>query len=180
MSDHVRHLARRVMNILGIGHVRLTDDTSDQQLCQVEMRPGGPRELGELIDQVPRLGDYGLAYCPPDGSEVVTIFLGGRRSSGVIIATGHRETRPHDLQPGEAMLYNGLTDTWVRMCADGKIRSKGDWEHDGGFKATGDILDRSAGNTATMKIHRDAFNAHHHGGVTAGGAMTGITDQTAP
>lgn len=178
--NHLRHLAGRVLNAVGLAHIRITDDSGPQQLSQVEYGAGGPAELGEIIDQTPRIAHYGIAYCPPDGSECVVVYLGGRRSSGVIIATGHRETRPKDLQPGEAMLYNGLTDTWIRMCADGVIRSKGPWEHDGAFSATGDILDRSAVNAATMKIHRDAYNAHHHGGVTAGGAMTGVTDTAAP
>lgn len=178
--DDIARLQSRVLRLVGLGKIRAVDDSGSQQRVQVNINPGGPRELEEVIDGVPRLGHYGFAYCPPDGAEVVVLFVGGARSVGVAIATGHRETRPKDLEPGEAMLFNSLTDAWVRMCADGKIRSKGDWLHDGGFSATGDILDNSAANAATMKVHRDAYNAHKHGGVTVGGAMTAITDLTAP
>lgn len=155
-------LANRVLRVIGIAHIKLTDDAGGQQLHQLNINPGGPQDLEEVIDQVPRLGHYGFAYCPPDGSEAVVVFIGGRRSNGVVIATGHRESRPKHLQPGEAMLFNSLTDTWVRMCADGKVRSKGEWLHDGHFKATGDVLDHSADNAATMKVHRDAYNVHVH------------------
>lgn len=178
--DPLRNLVGRLVRMVGIGQIRLTKDDGEQQLHQVNINRGGPQDLEEVIDDVPRLGQYGLAYCPPDGSEAIVLFVGGRRSSGVVIATGYREERPKNLQPGEAMLFNSLADIWIKLCADGKIRSKGDWEHDGGFKATGDVLDHSATNTATMKVHRDAFNTHKHGGVTAGGAMTAITDHTAP
>lgn len=163
MADPVQRLYRLVLNVVGIGAIRRTDDSGDQQLCQFNIKKGGPSELEEVIDGMPRLGHYGLAYCPPDGSEAIALFIGGRRSSGVIIATGFREERWKDLEPGEAMLFNALTGDFVRMCADGKIRSKGDWEHDGSFSATGDVLDNSTDNTATMKVHRDTYNEHDHG-----------------
>ena len=176
----IAQLQSQMRRTFGLGKIRITDDSGEQQRVQVNIGPGGPRELEEVIDGVPRMGHYGLAYCPPDGSEVVIVSLGGLRSMSVAIATGHRETRPKDLLPGEAMIYNALAESYVKLSADGKIRSKGDWLHEGFFKATGDVLDHSATNTATMKVHRDAFNTHKHGGVTAGGAMTAITNQTAP
>lgn len=180
MRDAIVRLQSQARRMIGLGKVTRTDDAGDQQLVQVNINPGGPRELEEVIDDVPRLGHYGLAYCLPDGGEVVIVSLGGHRSMSVGIATGHRETRPRDLQPGEAMVYNALAETFIKLCADGTIRSKGAWLHEGDFSATGDILDHSATNTATMKIHRDKFNVHKHGGVTAGGSMTAITDRTAP
>jgi len=122
----------------GVAALHVIDDTGDQQLAQVHFGAGGPDLLEEIIDKVPRCGEYGLAYCPPDGSEAVTIFLGGRRSSGVIIATGHKATRPKGLKPGEAMLYNGLAATFVKMSQDGKIRSTAtDWIHTGDQHLTG-------------------------------------------
>lgn len=176
----MRELAGQVLRMIGIGRIPLSKDDGEQQLVQVQIGKGGPSELEEVIDDVPRMGHYGFAYRPPDGSECVVLFVGGRRSMGVVIATGEREHRPRDLLPGEAMLFNSEADTYVKLSADGKIRSKGDWLHEGFFHATGDILDKSGTNTATMKIHRDQYNAHKHGGVTAGGATTAITDHTAP
>lgn len=180
MREHLGRLYSLVLGVVGIARIKVTKDDGEQQLAQLNIRQGGPRELEEVIDDVPRLGHYGFAYRPPDGSEAVVLFVGGRRSSGVVVATGHRETRPRDLEPGEAMIFNALAETFVKLSADGKIRSKGDWLHEGFFKATGDVLDHSATNTATMKVHRDAYNGHHHGGVQAGGASTGVTDDPVP
>lgn len=163
MTDRAIHtLASRLRNLVGLGQIRLTKDDGPQQRVQVNTNRGGPQVLEEVNDDAVRMGHYGFAYCPPDGSECVVLYVGGLRSQAVVIATGHRETRPKDLQPGEAMLFNSLEDIWVRMCADGKIRSKGDWLHDGDFAATGDVLDNSADNTVTMKGHRDAYNEHDH------------------
>lgn len=179
--EQLRDIYSRLRRMIGFGHIRLTDeDGAVQPRVQLEFGPGGPPELNEVIDDVIRMAHYGLYYRPPTGSEAVVIFLGGNRSNAVVINTGHRESRPADLEEGEVMLSNTQTGAYVRFSADGKIRSKGDWLHDGFFKATGDVLDHSADNTATMKVHRDQYNAHKHGGVTAGGALTAVTDDTAP
>lgn len=177
-----------VRRMIGAGRIKLVDDSGIQQMVQINIGAGGPDGIEEVIDGVTRLGHYGLAYCPPDGSEAVVLFIGGRRSAGVVIATGHRETRPKDLKPGEAMLFNGLTGAFVKMCEDGKIRSEGDWVHTGTFHASAaitsqsDITDHTAADGTggvSMKEHRDAYNAHHHTGVTVGGGVTGATDHPA-
>lgn len=178
MRDAIIRLQSQMRRAFGLGKIRVTDDSGEQQRVQISINPGGPRELEEVIDGVPRMGHYGLAYCVPDGGEVVLVSLGGLRSMSVAIATGHRETRPRDLEPGEAMIYNALAETYVKLCADGTIKSKGTWLHEGDFNATGDILDHVETNTATMKVHRDAFNTHKHGGVTAGGALSEISNVT--
>lgn len=157
-------LVSGLRRVVGIFRVLVTKDEAGlkQQLVQVIANKGGPRELEEVIDDVPRVGHYGLHYVAPFGAEAVAIFLGGDRSMGVVIATAHRESRPTDLLEGEVMLYNGLTGSYVKLLADGTIRSKGDWFHEGHFRATGDVLDHAEGNAVTMKVHRDAYNEHDH------------------
>lgn len=188
MIDQLRRLGARITQLVGVGRLAVIDDGGDQQMCQVQVRAGAPEGLEEVIDTRPRLGEYGLAYCPPDGSEAIVIFLGGRRSQGVVIATGHRASRPKGLKPGEAMLYNGLTGDFVKMCQDGKIRSQGDWFHTGKFHASDnitsekEITDHTAADGTggvTLKTLRDDYNAHKHTGVTAGGASSGTTDHPA-
>jgi hypothetical protein len=90
---------------------------------------GAPERRGDR--RVPRLGDYGFAYCPPDGSEAIVGLprrpaLGGWSSPPATARRGPRAS-----EPGEAMLFNAITGDFVKMCADGKIRSQGDWIHDG-------------------------------------------------
>jgi len=176
--DFARNLANRILGAVGLGRLKVVDDTGVQQRAQVQIRAGGPDGVEEIVDGVPRVGDYGFAYCPPDGSEAVVLFVGGRRSTGLIIGTGHRGSRPTGLKPGEAMLYNGLTGAFVRMSEDGKIRSKGDWLHDGDFSATGDIGDHSDdGKGQTMLASRETFNDHTH---PEGTPNTGVPNQQEP
>lgn len=173
MSDPgaLQRLAKRILRTIGVGRLQLVDDSGAQQKAQVHINAGGPEGIEEVLDGIPRVGDYGFAYCPPDGSEAIVLFLGGRRSMGAIIATGHRASRPKGLKPGEAMLYNGLTGAFVKMCEDGAIRSHGPWIHDGTLHTTDnissekDVTDHTAPagtGGVSMKKHRDAFNAHNH------------------
>lgn len=174
----MRDLLDRIRRLVGVGRLAVVDDSGAQQKAQVQIGAGGPDGVAEIIDGTPRLGEYGLAYCPPDGSEAVVIFLGGKRSNGVIVATGHRASRPKDLKPGEVQLYNGLTGAFVKMCQDGKIRSQGEWIHTGNFSATGDVLDHCAdGHGQTMLASRQTFNGHTH---PHGTPNTGAANQQEP
>jgi phage gp45-like len=75
----------------------VVDDSGDQQVAQANLNVGAPE--AEVIDKMVRLGEYGFFSCPPDGAEAIAVFLGGRRSAGVIIATGYRAARPRASSP---------------------------------------------------------------------------------
>lgn len=127
-----------MLSLFGYGLMRVIDDNGVQQLAQFNLNPGGPVE--EIIDKMPRLGEYGFYSCPPNGSEGVAVFLGGRRTGGVIIATGYRAARPKGLAPGEVMLFNALAAHYIVASADGKFRSQAsDWLHDGAFHVSGTV-----------------------------------------
>jgi hypothetical protein len=174
----IARLTTRLFNLVGLGRLKVVDDSGDQQKIQVIIREGGP--IGETIDKVRRVGHYGLAYNPPEGSEVVVLFVGGHRSSGVAIATGKRETRFKDLAPGEVQLGNQETDSWIFFAADGKVRIKGDVEITGALTTTKDIIDNAPANAVTVKQLRDAYDAHKHTGVQAGAGTSGLTDHPVP
>jgi phage gp45-like len=177
-TSSARRLGGRLLRLIGVGRLSVIDDAGDQQRAQVNIGAQGDSDLEEVIDHAPRLGDYGVAYRPPDGSEALMLFLGGRRSTAMILATGHRATRVKNLQPGEVQIYNGLTGKFVKFCADGKIRSSGDWIHTGNFQATGDILDHSDdGKGQTMEASRANFDIHTH---ATGGPNTGVPNQQEP
>jgi phage baseplate assembly protein V len=109
----------RLKRLIGVAALQLVNDTGILQQAQAQIGVGGPAALQETIDQVPRLGEYGLASCPPAGAQALLVFLGGHRSSGVIVATGDRATRLKDLLAGEAALYNGVKGTFFKLAADG-------------------------------------------------------------
>lgn len=136
MRDGLQRLADRVLNAFGYVRLSVIDDTGDQQTAQVQIKAGS--EVAELIDKVVRVGEYGLYTCPPDGSEAVVVFQGGRKTHGIIIATGYRAGRPKGLKPGEVMLFNAIRSQFVELTDDGKITSQApDWVHDGDQHVSG-------------------------------------------
>lgn len=136
----LQRLADRLLNAVGYVRLSVIDDTGDQQTAQVQIKAGAA-VVAELIDKVVRLGEYGLYSCPPDGSEAVVLFQGGRKGHGVIIATGYRAGRPKGLKPGEVMLFNAIRSQFVELTDDGKITSQApDWAHDGDQHVSGAIF----------------------------------------
>ncbi|MBB4863357.1 phage baseplate assembly protein V [Pseudomonas nitritireducens] len=107
-------LWRRVQLTIGWGRVTFSDDSRGAQVLQVKLNDA------ETRDGTPRLAEFGLTSRPPEGSDVVLVFLGGDRSKGIVIATGHQATRPKGLLVGETMLY----DQWgksIHLTQDGGI-----------------------------------------------------------
>jgi len=166
-------------HIVGRGRVKLVRDDGPVQMLQVDLGPTGSAGALGLRDRTPRVGEYGLASNPPPGSVVIVLSLGGDRTEAVAIASHHQDSRFKDLLPGEAALYNGLTGAFVKMCADGKIRSHGDWIHDGALDVTGDVRDRSGSGGTTVHEIRASYNGHRHGDVQPGAGQTGTTDNPA-
>jgi phage baseplate assembly protein V len=126
VSSDIERVARRILQLVGVGRLQHIDDSGVQQKVQIQISAGGPGELEEVLDGAPRIAEYGLASSPPIGSEAIVAFVSGRRSMAVVIGTGHRPSRPTGLQPGEAMLYNGVAGSWVKMDAAGVMHANCD------------------------------------------------------
>lgn len=163
----------------------------------------------ERRSNVDRFQEFGFSSNPPAGAEVIMLSLGGSRSHNVAIASEHRESRPKNLSPGEAMIYNEAGD-YVKLKADGTIEIKCSTkvridsplvEMTGNLSVTGSISGASAvitgavvaGSVAAATVTggtvsdgsgsvgslRTAYNSHTHGGVTTGGGSTGGPSPTA-
>lgn len=105
MTDHhtagaLARLWRRVQLAVGRGRVTTSNDSGSVQILQAV--------LGKLEtrDKIPRIAEFGFTSRPPEGSDVIVIFVGGDRSNGVAVATGHQQSRPTGLLEGEAMVYD--------------------------------------------------------------------------
>ena len=110
----MERLWRRVQLMSGWGRVTFSDDSQSAQLLQVKLNDS------ETRDDTPRIAEFGLSSRPPEGSDVLMVFLGGDRSKGVVVATAHQSSRPRGLLPGETILY----DVWgksVHLTKDGGI-----------------------------------------------------------
>lgn len=96
----LQRMMRRIQLATGWGRVTFSDDSKAAQLLQVKLNDS------ETRDGTPRIAEFGFTSRPPEGSDVLMVFLGGDRSKGVVVATAHQGSRPMNLQEGESMLYD--------------------------------------------------------------------------
>ncbi|MBP0996647.1 phage baseplate assembly protein [Serratia fonticola] len=176
MSDftgQLRQLGRRVSMMLGIGKITAHGDAGGVQKVQYQTPL-------EVRDSTPRMAEFGFSSGLPVGTDVVIGFLGGDRSSAVIIASNNQQFRHSDLLAGETVIYNQwgmfikLTEAGIEIEANSKPvtvsnatqvtinATEGVLMNTPTVKVTGDIIDNCESNTATLKQLRDAHNDHDH------------------
>ena len=127
-----------------------------------------------------RVAEFGFSSGLPVGSDVVLAFLGGDRSSPVVIATNHQGYRHADLLAGESVIYNQwglnilLTENGIVIDAkeqDVTVNNARNLTATASEQVklitpkllvTGDIVDNCETNTRTLKELRDAYNEHDH------------------
>jgi phage baseplate assembly protein V len=178
-GDVMRRIWRRLQLMSGWGRVSFADDSRSAQMLQVSLNDS------EARDGTPRIAEFGLTSVPPAGSDVLVVFLGGDRSKGVVVATGHQASRPLGLKAGETMLY----DLWGKHVylteADGIVVEAGGAPVTVNNSTTvtinaatsivldtplvkilGDLLDNYQTNPHTLAQMREIFNAHTNGSGT--------------
>ncbi|MGY2158624.1 phage baseplate assembly protein V [Pseudomonas tolaasii] len=96
----LQRMMRRIQLATGWGRVTFSDDSKTAQLLQVKLNDS------ETRDGTPRIAEFGFTSRPPQGSDVLVVFLGGDRSKGVVVATAHQASRPANLHEGESMVYD--------------------------------------------------------------------------
>jgi phage baseplate assembly protein V len=110
----LERIGRRIQAAIGKGRKTTGNDSGNVQRLQIQF------DDDEIRDNTPRLAEFGFASMPPDGSDLVVLFLAGDRSNGVVIASGHIASRPLNLLPGESKLYS-QDGKYVYMTATGGI-----------------------------------------------------------
>lgn len=172
MNQNLKKAAVRIAGMLGIGRITSQKDSGEIQQAQYQT----PLEVASA----PRMADFGFSSGLPVGTDVVIAFIGGDRSSPVIIASNHQGYRRTGLNEGETAIYNKwamevlLTENGVFIDAKGKDvevnnatnvtinASEGILANTPVLKCTGDIIDNCESNTRTLKELRDAHNDHDH------------------
>jgi len=165
-------LYRQLKMMLGIGKVTGMNDDGPAQTLQF-------RNAMEVMKSS-RLADFGFSSGPPIGSDVLVAFLGGDRSSPVVLATNSKAYRHKGLNPGETVIYDQwgkfikLTEDGIFVEANGKpvevaratvVTITGTEKVIADtpvLECTGDIIDNSETNRTTLKQLRDAYNGHDH------------------
>ena len=100
----IRDLWRSVRALASFARVLRSDDSGPLQTFQIE------GFIGEIRDDVPRIGEWGLASRPPANAQAVVISLGGDRGRMVAIGVEDRQTRRKNLAEGETYLYGAAND----------------------------------------------------------------------
>ncbi|WP_168403828.1 phage baseplate assembly protein V [Erwinia amylovora] len=174
MNDgFLRQLSRRVSMMLGIGKITAHNDEGGVQKLQYQTPL-------EVRGDTPRMAEFGFSSGLPLGTDVLLAFLGGDRSSAVIVASNNQQYRQAGLNPGETVIYNQwgmlvkLTEAGIVVEAAGKpIKVNGATTvtvkatesvrlETPELRVTGDVIDHCDERGATLKELRDAYNKHTH------------------
>lgn len=97
----------RLANIVSRVVLRRVDDSKKMQLVQLTALEGETRA------DVERVQNYGFTSVPQEGAEAVTLFPGGFREQGLVIAADDRRYRLTGLQAGEVAIYTDQGDKVV-------------------------------------------------------------------
>ena len=126
-----------LFRLLGVGKVKLVDDTKQTQVVQLDLGPAPPDGTSEIMQDAYALGPYGLTSNPPTDADAVVIFLDAERSLGVMFGCNFKSGRPTGLQPGEAALFNAVTGAIIKMDVNRRFHANCDGLIDGDLDVAG-------------------------------------------
>lgn len=172
-SGQLSKLYRQIKMMIGVGRVMGSNDGGTVQTVQYQTPL-------EVRDDTPRLAEFGFSSGLPANTDVVIGFLGGDRSSAVIIGSNHQSFRHTGLNTGETVIYSQwgqyvkLTETGIIIEANGQpvtVNNATEVTINASEKVrlntpllevSGDIVDNAASNSTTLKTLREAYNTHDH------------------
>lgn len=143
-----------------------SDDSKEIRLLKITLGNG------EIHGGVEQLQEFGFTARPLPGAQLNIQFIGGNRSSPLVVASDDGRYRPH-LEPGESCMYNAFGASIV-LKNDGTFLVNGpvvfhdrvtfeqDVQVDGSVQANGDVV----AGTVSLKTHV-------HSGVTPGVGASG-------
>lgn len=98
-------LADRAALSIARAILRVIDDKLPIQSVQVDLLSG------ETRDRVERMQEYGFTSVPLPGCRGISLFIGGDRSHGAVIATDDDRYRKKGLESGEVAIYTDEGDS---------------------------------------------------------------------
>ncbi|CNI67439.1 phage baseplate assembly protein domain-containing protein [Yersinia pekkanenii] len=172
-SGKTANLYRQIKMMLGIGRITGSNDDGSVQTVQYQTPL-------EVRSDTPRLAEFGFSSGLPTGTDVVIGFVGGDRSSAVIIGSNNQSYRHTGLNSGETVIYSQwgqyvkLTESGIIIEANGQpvtVNNASEVTVNASVKVrlntpllevSGDIVDNAGSNSTTLKTLREAYNGHNH------------------
>jgi phage baseplate assembly protein V len=96
----IEPLKRKLTSMISVALIKAIDDSNNFQLLKLSVLDGEEQE------GIERVQEYGFTSVPPANSEAVVVFVGGKRSHGLVIATESSRYRLKSLPEGAVALYN--------------------------------------------------------------------------
>jgi phage baseplate assembly protein V len=151
LRREIAALRRAIRLLISPAEVTLTDWSTTPPSAQLHLM------AGEVVDRVPLMGPFGIAWRPPIGSRGIAAALGGDRSQLVLVGAASSAVAAPSLATGELAIY-AQGGASVHLRANGSIHITGPVTVDGPVTATGDVSDMRG----SLDLLRTAFNLHVH------------------
>jgi phage gp45-like len=154
LEMRIERLERTIRLMTAIS--RSTAPAVDTGNCQTNQ---GQIDPLSFQDRMPTLLNYGFSSSLPVGGDKAVFFLGGDRSQGVVIATGHQVYRFRGLQLGQVVMH----DMWGHSLLMSETGASliGNLSIAGNLTATGSIIQGLGGPDQV------GLGTHHHPGGSA-------------
>ncbi len=173
----IAELYRRLRVLMTFARTLRVDDSGPLQLVTIEGL------LGELRDDCPRIGEWGLASNPPLSAQAVVVALGADRGQLVVLGVEDRNTRRKNLPVGAVEVYSSHATARIRIDSAGVISIDGTAVNGTTgpvtLNVTGNVAITASGTVtvtatgaATVNGSAVTVNAAGAATVTAGGAAT--------
>lgn len=144
-------IRRKIRLLLSPASVTLTDWSTTPKSAQLHLLEG------EVVDRVPIMGPWGLAWRPLRGARGLAVAVNAERAQLALIGAASREVALPELAEGEVALY-AQGGAVLHLRVDGSIHITGPVTVDGPVTATGDVSDPRG----SLDLLRTAFNLHTH------------------
>lgn len=193
VTGMIAPLKRRVSLMITRAVIKSVNDAGGIQALQISLYKD------EIRDQFERFQNYGFTSNPKPGAEACSVFFGGDRGNGIVVAIEDRRYRLRGLESGEVAIYTDEGDKIVlkrnntieidthtlNVNATTKVNiTSPEVDISGDLKVTGNISAANvaasaamtgatvADSTGSMDTIRTKYNSHTHpGGLTPSPTM---------
>lgn len=163
-----QQVAALIKNMIGQALLDSANDGDEMQLVKFATDlDSAPTDGDDVQDGIERIQEYGITSNPPRGSEIVVLYPGGKKDSGLVIKVDSAEYRIQGLETGEVCIYSMHGQKIL-------LRNDGDIVFNDGDNFAVKYNELSAKFDALFNL----VKTHVHPGVTVGSGSTLVITPT--